>query len=391
MMDKLQFIRQELESMKAAGLYNTVREIGSAQRAWIMADGRRVLNLCSNNYLALADDRRLVDAAKEALERYGAGPAAVRSIAGTLTLHRELEEALAHFKGVEAALALQSGFMANLGVIQALMGQDDEIFSDELNHASIIDGIRLSKAHVTRYAHADVSDLKSKLKASSKKKKLVITDGVFSMDGDIAPLKEIADAADKFGAMVMVDDAHGEGVLGQAGRGIVDHFELHGKIDIEIGTLSKAFGVVGGYVAGSAVLIDYLRQRARPFLFSSATTAADTAACIAAVKILESDDCLVRKLWENALYFREKARALGYDTGRTETPITPIIVGDAEKAKKLSSMLFAEEVFAQAIAYPTVPKGAARIRCMVSASHSKGDLDFAAGKLKKAGKELGLI
>ncbi len=390
-MDKLQFIRQELESMKAAGLYNTVREIGSAQRAWIMADGRRVLNLCSNNYLALADDRRLVDAAKEALERYGAGPAAVRSIAGTLTLHRELEEAIAHFKGVEAALALQSGFMANLGVIQALMGQDDEIFSDELNHASIIDGIRLSKAHVTRYAHADVSDLKSKLKASSKKKKLVITDGVFSMDGDIAPLKEIADAADKFGAMVMVDDAHGEGVLGQAGRGIVDHFELHGKIDIEIGTLSKAFGVVGGYVAGSAVLIDYLRQRARPFLFSSATTAADTAACIAAVKILESDDCLVRKLWENALYFREKARALGYDTGRTETPITPIIVGDAEKAKKLSSMLFAEEVFAQAIAYPTVPKGAARIRCMVSASHSKGDLDFAAGKLKKAGKELGLI
>ncbi len=391
MMDKLQFIRQELESLKAAGLYNTVHEIGSAQRAWIMADGRRVLNLCSNNYLALADDRRLVDAAKEALERYGAGPAAVRSIAGTLTLHRELEEALARFKGVEAAIALQSGFMANLGVIQALMGQDDEIFSDELNHASIIDGIRLSRAHVTRYAHADVSDLKLKLKTSPRKKKLVITDGVFSMDGDIAPLKEIADAAEKSGAMVMVDDAHGEGVLGRAGRGIVDHFGLHGRIDIEIGTLSKAFGVVGGYVAGSAVLIDYLRQRARSFLFSSATTAADTAACIAAVKILESDDGPVKKLWENALYFREKTRALGYNTGRTETPITPIIVGDAEKAKKLSSMLFAEEVFAQAIAYPTVPKGAARIRCMVSASHSKGDLDFAVDKLKKAGKELGII
>ncbi len=309
-MDKLQFIRQEIESLKAAGLYNVVHEIGSAQRAWIMADGRRVLNLCSNNYLALADDRRLVDAAKEALEKYGAGPAAVRSIAGTLTLHRELEEALARFKGVDAAIALQSGFMANLGVIQALMGQDDEVFSDELNHASIIDGIRLSKAHVTRYAHADVSDLKAKLKASSRKKKLVITDGVFSMDGDIAPLKEIADAADKFDAMVMVDDAHGEGVLGRAGRGIVDHFELHGKIDIEIGTLSKAFGVVGGYVAGSADLIEFLRQRARPFLFSSATTAADTAACIAAVKVLESDDGPVKKLWENAVYFQGKARAL---------------------------------------------------------------------------------
>ncbi len=390
-MDKLQFIRQEIESLKAAGLYNVVHEIGSAQRAWIMADGRRVLNLCSNNYLALADDRRLVDAAKEALEKYGAGPAAVRSIAGTLTLHRELEEALARFKGVDAAIALQSGFMANLGVIQALMGQDDEVFSDELNHASIIDGIRLSKAHVTRYAHADVSDLKAKLKASSRKKKLVITDGVFSMDGDIAPLKEIADAADKFDAMVMVDDAHGEGVLGRAGRGIVDHFELHGKIDIEIGTLSKAFGVVGGYVAGSADLIEFLRQRARPFLFSSATTAADTAACIAAVKVLESDDGPVKKLWENAVYFQGKARALGYDTGRTQTPITPLIIGDAEKAKKLSSMLFKEEVFAQAITYPTVQKGKARIRCMVSASHSKGDLDFAADKLKKAGQELGII
>ncbi len=390
-MGKLNFIREELETLKAAGLHNVIHEIGSAQRAWIMANGRRVLNLCSNNYLALADDRRLVDAAKEALERYGAGPAAVRSIAGTLTLHRELEEALAHFKGVEAALALQSGFMANIGVIQALMGQDDEIFSDELNHASIIDGIRLSKAHVTRYAHADVSELQAKLNASSRKRKLVITDGVFSMDGDIAPLKEIADAAEKFGAIVMVDDAHGEGVLGRGGRGIVDHFELHGKIDIEIGTLSKAFGVVGGYVAGSAALIEFLRQKARPFLFSSAATAADTAACIAAVKILESDDGAVKKLWENAVYFRGKVHELGYDTGRTGTPITPLIVGDAEKAKRLSSMLFKEEVFAQAITYPTVPKGKARIRCMVSASHSKGDLDFAVDKLKKAGKELGII
>ncbi|MHB8173217.1 MAG: glycine C-acetyltransferase [Nitrospirota bacterium] len=390
-MDKLEFLRRELESLKNAGLYNVVREIGSAQRAWILADGRRVLNLCSNNYLALADDRRLVDAAKEALERYGVGPAAVRSIAGSLILHRELEEALAHFKGVEGTLSLQSGFMANLGVIQALMAEGDEIFSDELNHASIIDGCRLSKAKVTRYAHADASDLGSKLAASTAKKKLVITDGVFSMDGDIAPLEEIADAADKSGAMVMVDDAHGEGVLGQAGRGIVDHFELHGRVDVEVGTLSKAFGVVGGYIAGSAALIDYLRQKARPFLFSSATTAADMAACIAAVKILESDDSPVKKLWDNALYFQEKVRTLGYDTGRTKTPITPLIVGDAEKAKKLSVLLFGEDVFAQAITYPTVPQGKARIRCMVSASHSKGDLDFATEKLEKAGMELGII
>ena len=390
-MDKLNFIKQELESLKESGLYNAAREIGSAQRAWILADGRRVLNLCSNNYLALADDRRLVDAAKEGLERYGAGPAAVRSIAGSLTLHKELEDDLAHFKGLPATLSLQSGFVANLGVIQALMAEGDEIFSDELNHASIIDGARLSKAKITRYAHADAADLESKLAASTAKKKLVITDGVFSMEGDIAPLEDIADAADKFGAIVMVDDAHGEGVLGRGGRGIVDHLELHGRVDIEVGTLSKAFGVVGGYVAGSAALIEYLRQRARPFLFSSATTAADVAACIAAVRILQTDDSAVKKLWENTQYFQEKVRALGYDTGRTKTPITPIIVGDAQKAKNLSAKLFEEDVFAQAIAYPTVPQGKARIRCMVSASHSKGDLDFAADKLKKVGKELGII
>jgi glycine C-acetyltransferase len=390
-MDKLNFIKLELEALRASGLYNTVREIGSAQRAWLLADGRRVLNLCSNNYLALADDRRLVDAAKEALERYGAGPAAVRSIAGSLTLHKELEDDLAHFKDVPATLSLQSGFMANVGVIQALMADGDEIFSDELNHASIIDGSRLSKAKITRYAHADVTDLESKLRASTAKKKLVITDGVFSMEGDIAPLEGIVDAADKYGAIVMVDDAHGEGVLGRGGRGIVDHLDLHGRVDIEVGTLSKAFGVVGGYVAGSFELIEYLRQRARPFLFSSATTAADVAACIAAVRILATDDSAVKKLWENTQYFQERVRALGYDTGRTQTPITPIIVGDAQKAKDLSAKLFEEDVFAQAIAYPTVPQGKARIRCMVSASHSKGDLDFAADKLNKAGKELGII
>lgn len=390
-MDKLNFIKLELEALRASGLYNTVREIGSAQRAWILADGRRVLNLCSNNYLALADDRRLVDAAKEALEQFGAGPAAVRSIAGSLTLHKELEDDLARFKDVPATISLQSGFMANLGVIQALMTEGDEIFSDELNHASIIDGSRLSKAKITRYAHADVTDLESKLRASTAKKKLVITDGVFSMEGDIAPLEDIVNAADKFGAIVMVDDAHGEGVLGRGGRGIVDHLDLHGRVDIEVGTLSKAFGVVGGYVAGSAALIEYLRQRARPFLFSSATTAADVSACIAAVRILAGDDSAVKKLWENTQYFQERVRALGYDTGRTQTPITPIIVGDAQKAKELSAKLFEEDVFAQAIAYPTVPQGKARIRCMVSASHSKGDLDFAADKLQQAGKELGII
>ena len=375
-MDPLDFVTAELARLKDEGLYNAVREIGSEQGAWIVVDGRRVLNLCSNNYLGLAADERLKSAAKEAIDSLGAGPAAVRSIAGTLTLHGELERKLAAFKGVEAALALQSGFMANLAVIPALAGEGDEIFSDELNHASIIDGCRLSRAKTTRYPHADADGLDAVLSASSADKKLVITDGVFSMDGDIAPLDKVVGAAERHGALVMVDDAHGEGVLGRGGRGIADHFGLRGRVHVEVGTLSKAFGVVGGYVAGSAKLVEFLTQKARPFLFSSATTAADTAACIAAVEILAGDAGLVERLWENARYFQGRMRALGFDIGRTMTPITPVMVGDASKARALSARLFEEGVFAQAIGYPTVPQGRARIRCMVSAAHTREDLDF---------------
>jgi len=361
-----------------------IREIDSAQGAWLMVDGRRALNLCSNNYLGLADDIRLKDAAKAAINRYGAGPAAVRPIAGSLTLHRELEGAIARFKGVEAALALQSGFMANLGVIPAVVADGDFIFSDELNHASIIDGCRLSRAKTVRYAHADTDDLEKKLKVTpGRGRRLVITDGVFSMDGDIAPLPEIVEVARRYNAMVMVDDAHGEGVLGRDGRGAADHFRV--RVDIEIGTMSKAFGVVGGYVAGSRDLIAMLKQNARPFLFSSASTAADTAACLAAVHILEDGGGLVARLWENAKYFQGRMRAAGYDLGRTQTPITPVMIGDAAKARELSDRLFDEGVFAQAIGFPTVAEGKARIRCMVSAAHTKEDLDFAVDAFIKAG------
>jgi len=387
----MNFFSEEIEKLKASGLYNSVREIGSAQGPWLVVDGARVLNLCSNNYLGLANDPRLKDAAKKAVDEFGTGPAAVRSIAGTLTLHRELEAKLAAFKGVEAALALQSGFMANLAVIPAVMGEGDEIFSDELNHASIIDGCRLSKAKLTRYPHADAGSLGDLLKASGANKKLVITDGVFSMDGDIAPLPGIIKAAGEHGAMVMVDDAHGEGVLGRGGRGTVNHFGLHGKVDIETGTLSKAFGVVGGYVAGRRDVIDFLVQRARPFLFSSAATAADTAACIAAVEVLSHDTGLVEKLRDNAGYFQERVRRAGFDIGRTMTPITPVMVGEATAARDFSARLFKEGVFAQAIGFPTVPKGSARIRCMLSAAHTRDDLDFGIEKLISAGRATGVL
>jgi len=390
-MDKFKFIDDELARLKDAGLFNFIRELDSAQGAWIVADGRRVFNLCSNNYLGLASDERLKDAARRAIGTYGTGPAAVRSIAGTLTLHAELEARLAKFKDVEATLTLQSGFMANLSVIQSLVGEGDEVFSDELNHASIIDGCRLSRAKISRFAHADPASLEEKLRNSLAEKKLVITDGVFSMDGDIAPLPDLVDVAEKYNAIVMVDDAHGEGVLGRGGRGVADHFGLEGRVDIEVGTLSKAFGVVGGYVAGKKKMVDFLRQKARPFLFSSATPAADVAACIAAVDILESGSGLVEKLWENARYFQSKILKTGFDLGRTVTPITPVIIGDVKRARELSSRLFEEGVFAQAIGFPTVPEGKARIRCMVSAAHTKKDLDFAVEKLEKLRKELGIV
>lgn len=393
MSSKMKFVDEELKRLKDEGLYVNIRVIESPQGPWVQIEGRRVLNLCSNNYLGLCSDPRLCAKAKEYIDKYGVGPGAVRTIAGTMSIHIELEKKLAAFKGAEAAIVVQSGFCANLSAIPPLVGKDDLIFSDELNHASIIDGCRLSRAEIVRYAHCDVKDLEAKLKeyAGRNCRKLIVTDGVFSMDGDIAPLPEIVDLADKYGVMVMVDDAHGEGVLGRGGRGIVDHFGLGDRVDVEVGTLSKAFGVVGGFVAGSASLVEYLRQKARPNLFSSALTVPDVAANIAAVDILEESDDLVKKLWENGNYLKQCLKERGFDIGRSQTPITPIMVGDANKAKEFSLKLFDEGIFIQSIAYPTVPLGKARLRAMVSAAHSKKDLDFAVDKFTKVGKALGII
>jgi glycine C-acetyltransferase len=391
-MGKQAFIDQALNELREKGLYNTIRTIESASDAWVKIEGKRVLNLCSNNYLGFANDERLCTAAKKAIDDYGVGPGAVRSIAGTMSLHIELERRLAKFKGTEAALSVQSGLNTNLATIPLLMGKEDVIFTDELNHASIIDGIRLTKAQRVIFPHRDTDGLAEKLEEHKAiEKKLIITDGVFSMDGDLAPLPGIVELAEAYDAMVMVDDAHGEGVLGRNGRGIVDHFGLHGRVDIEAGTMSKAFGVMGGYIAGSASLIDYLRQRARPFLFSSAATPADVAACIAAIDILEASDEPVRALWENADYFKAKLVDLGFDTGVSETPITPVMLGEAQTAWDFSKKVFSEGVFATAIAFPTVPRGKARIRAMLSAAHSREDLDFAVEKFAKVGRELGVI
>ncbi len=392
MSSKLKWVNEELKNLRDQGLYNNIRTIGSPQGAWLVVDGRRVLNFCSNNYLGLADDPRLCAAAKRAVDEFGAGPAAVRSIAGTLTLHRELENRLAKFKGVEATIAFQSGFTSNLGTIPALVGKDDVIFSDELNHASIIDGARLAGAKIVRYAHNHANALDDAIKKETGfRRALVVTDGVFSMDGDIAPLPDIVQVAERHDFMLMVDDAHGEGVLGHGGRGIVDHFGMHGRVDVEIGTLSKAFGVVGGYVAGKKEIIEWLNQRGRPFLFSSATTAADTAACIAAVDILQASTELVDRLWDNARYFKSELKRIGFDTGRSETPITPVMLGEEMLARKFSQALFENDVFAMAITYPTVSKGKARIRVMISAAHSRGDLDRGIETFGKVGKQLGVV
>ena len=391
-MEKHGFIEQALQNLHEQGLYNTIRTIESSVGAWVVVEGKRVLNMCSNNYLGFANDARLCTAAKKAIDDYGVGPGAVRSIAGTMSLHIELEEKLAEFKGTESALSVQSGLNTNLATIPLLMGKEDVIFTDELNHASIIDGCRLTKAKRVIFPHRDVAALRRLLEENKEiKKKLIITDGVFSMDGDLAPLPGIVDAAEEHEAMVMVDDAHGEGVLGSHGRGIVDHFGLHGRVDIEAGTMSKAFGVMGGYIAGSADIVEYLRQRARPFLFSSAATPPDVAACIAAIDILQQTDEPVKKLWENARYFKENMVALGFDTGASETPITPVMLGEAKTAWDFSKRLFSEGVFGTAIAFPTVPRGKARIRVMLSAAHSKDDLDFALEKFEKVGKELRVI
>jgi len=393
MSTKTDWITQELEGLKTQGLYNRIRTIGSPQGAWLVVDGKKVLNFCSNNYLGLANHPKLVEAAKKAMDEMGVGPAAVRTIAGTMTLHLELEKRLAAFKGVEAAITFQSGFSANLATIPALVGKEDVIFSDRLNHASIIDGCRLSGGKIIPYDHCDAASLEAVIKEnlSQFRRAIIITDGVFSMDGDVAPLDKIYEVAKKYDVLLMVDDAHGEGVLGRGGRGIVDHFGLHGKVDVEVGTMSKAFGVVGGVVAGTPVIVEWLRLRGRPFLFSSAVTVPDAAACIAALDILESSTELVDRLWDNTRYFKAEMKKLGFDTGLSTTPITPVMLGEAPLAQQFSRELFEAGVFAMALGYPTVPQGKARIRVMISAAHAKGDLDKGLEAFAKVGKKLGVI
>ncbi len=390
--DKLQFVRDDIEGLKEQGLYINIRTIGSAQEGWTTVDGKRILNFCSNNYLGLANHPRMREAAKKAIDDLGVGPGAVRSIAGTMTIHLELEKRLAEFKQVEDAISLQSGFSANLAVIPALMGPEDVILSDELNHASIIDGCRLSRARIARYDHCDPDSLRETIEQENEyRRRLIVTDGVFSMDGDIAPMDKLADISDEYGIPLMTDDAHGEGVLGKGGRGIVDHFHVHSRVDIEVGTLSKAFGVMGGYVAGKKEVVEWLRQRGRPFLFSSASTPADVAACIAAVDLLEESTELVDRLWENTRYFKAEMKNLGFDTGQSETPITPIMLGEASLAFDFSKRLFEEGLFAMALGFPTVPRGKARIRVMLSAMHGRDDLDQALGIFEKVGKSLEVI
>ena len=393
MSEVLSWVGEELNNLKEAGLYNNIRTIGSPQGAWLQVDRRRVLNFCSNNYLGLANHPRLVEAARKGMETHGLGPAAVRSIAGTMDLHVELDKRMAAFKGVEAAITFQSGFTANLGVIPALVGKEDVIFSDELNHASIIDGSRLSGASIVRYAHCDPDSLGNVIaqERSKYRRALVITDGVFSMDGDIAPLPGIYEQASAGKAMLMVDDAHGEGVLGKGGRGIVDHFALHGKVDMEVGTFSKAFGVVGGVAAGNGKIVEWLRQRGRPFLFSSAMTVPDVSACLAAVDLLEKSTELVERLWTNTEFFKGEMKKLGFDTGRSVTPITPVMLGEAKLAQDFSRALFEEGVFAMAIAFPTVARDKARIRVMISAAHSTDDLEQGLHAFEQVGKKLGVI
>lgn len=387
------FLTQELSDLKAAGLYRPLKELQSPQQPRSLIGGRTVINLSSNNYLGLADDPRLKAAMIEATERWGVGSGAVRTIIGTMTIHNQLEEKLAAFKHTEACVVFQSGFTCNSGVIPVLVGEGDAIISDELNHASIIDGCRLTKAVTVRYKHADMGNLARVLKETDGqyRRRLIITDGVFSMDGDIAPLPQIVALAEAHGCMTYVDDAHSSGVLGTNGRGSVNHFGLDGRVTVQVGTLSKAVGVLGGYVAGPKALIELLWHRGRPFLFSTSHPPGVAAACLRSIEIMEQEPELMAGLWENTRYFKAKLTALGFNTGKSETPITPVIAGDEVKALQLSDRLLEEGVFAQGIAFPTVAKGKARVRTIVTAAHTQADLDEAVAAFAKVGKELGLI
>ena len=389
----LAYLSEQLNEWRKAGTYQRLRILESACEPVCRFDGREVINLASNNYLGLANHPKLVEAAIDATRKYGVGSGAVRTISGTMTLHIELEERIAAFKNVEACVVFQSGFTANSGTVSAILGPEDFIVSDELNHASIIDGCRLSKAKIKIFPHRDAAEAERILAGldGTPGRKLLITDGVFSMDGDIAPLKDLVEIAERHGAIMMVDDAHASGVLGRNGRGTIDHYGLHGRVHIQVGTLSKAVGVLGGYVCGSRDLIEFLYHRGRPFLFSTSHPPAVAAACIAAFDLLESEPDRIDRLWENTNYFKQQLRGAGLDTGASETPITPIMVGDAALAFRFSDALFERGVLATGIGYPTVPRGKARVRTIVTAAHTREQLDQALEAIVAAARQVGLL
>ncbi len=390
--DPLSFLGDELNALKAQGLYRHLRVLDGEQAARTRVDGRDVVNLSSNNYLGLTTHPKLKEKALAALEELGVGTGSVRTIAGTMTIHMELERRLAEFKKTEAAVVFQSGFAANAGTVAAILTKDDFVISDELNHASIIDGSRLSRASIKVFPHRDVKaarDIARDLPKTARK--LLITDGVFSMDGDLGALPELCAVAEEYGCIMMVDDAHASGVFGKNGRGTVDHFGLHGRVDVQVGTLSKAIGALGGYVAGSRSLIDFLHHRGRPFLFSTSHPPSVTATCLAALDILIEEPQRIDQLWANTKFFKAGLQALGFNTGASESPITPVIAGEAATAMKLSDRLFQEGVFAQGIGFPTVARDKARVRTIVTATHTREDLQFALDAFAKVGRELALI
>ena len=393
MANPLSFLGDQLNQWRQEGTYQRLRVLQSESAAESRFDGKTVINLASNNYLGLTTHPKLREAALEATRKFGVGSGAVRTISGTMSLHLELEERIAAFKNVEACVVFQSGFAANAGTVSAILGPEDHIISDELNHASIIDGCRLSRAKIHVFPHKDIAAAERILRelAGPAGKKLLISDGVFSMDGDIGPLPGLAATAEKYGAIMMVDDAHASGVLGRNGRGTIDHFGVHASVHVQVGTLSKAIGVLGGYVCGSRDLIEYLYHRARPFLFSTSHPPAVAAACLAAFDVLEQEPERIHALWNNTKYFKAGLTSAGFDTGMSETPITPVIVGEAKLAHDLSRSLFEEGVLATGIGFPTVPKGKARVRTIVTATHTKEELDRALEAFRKVGKKLALV
>jgi glycine C-acetyltransferase len=392
---QLQYLHDAVEDLKAKHLYFKLKVLEGEQKPITNFDGKEVINLSSNNYLGLTTHPKLRRAAIDATRKFGVGSGAVRTIAGTMKMHLDLEEQIARFKKAEACVVFQSGFTANAGTVSAILGKDDLVISDELNHASIIDGCRLSRATIKVFNHKDAADCERVLQETKdwNGKKLLISDGVFSMDGDIADLPALCDLAEKYGCIMMVDDAHASGVLGSRGRGTIDHHNCHGRVDIQVGTLSKAIGSVGGYVCGSRDLIDFLQQRARPFLFSTSHPPSVTATCQAAFELLDSEagDKIIKKLWANTKFFKRRLKKLGFNTGKSETPITPIMVGDAAKAFQFSQELFDDGVFAGAIGFPTVPEGKARLRTIVTATHKRADLERAAETIERVGKRLGVV